>query len=195
MKKFTAIITSCAVCAAVAGTALAETTAADLNDGTYSITVDSNNKMFKVTDCKLTVKDGKLTAAVTLSGTGYGKLFVGTGEQAAAAAESDYIPFEDVDGKYVYTFEITALDAPVQVAAWSTKNSEWYDRTLTFNSADLPAEALKNGAGASAPSESSTPSDAPSTDKDNPDSGFGTLALTSAVLAGAAVAVSRKKNK
>ncbi len=183
MKKFMAI-TTCAVCAISAISAAAF--AAELNDGTYSITVESDNKMFKVTDCKLTVKDGKLTAAVTLSGTGYGKLFVGTAEQALTATEADFIPFEDVDGKYVYTFEIPALDAPVQVAAWSTKKSEWYDRTLTFSSASLPAEALKNG-------NSDAASDVPSDSKDNPNSGVGTFAFTSAVLAGAAVVLSRKR--
>ncbi len=194
MKKFMAI-TTCAVCATMAisaasATAFAETTAADLNDGVYSITVESDSKMFKVTDCQLTVKDGKITAAVTLSGTGYGKLFVGTGEQAQAATDADFILFEDVSGKYVYTFEISALDAPIQVAAWSTNKSEWYDRTLTFNSADLPAEALKNG-GTSDTSDTS--SNVPSDSKDNPDSGVGTFAFTGAVLAGAAVVLSRKR--
>lgn len=189
MKKFTAI-TSCAVCATLAmGTTAATAFAAELNDGTYSITVESDNKMFKVTDCQLTVKDGKLTAAVTLSGTGYGKLFVGTGEQALAATDADFIPFEDVDGKYVYTFEIPALDEPVQVAAWSTKKSEWYDRTLTFSSAGLPAEALKNGSSNAPETSSNVPSDG----KDNPDSGVGTFAFTGVVLAGAAVVLSRKR--
>ena len=39
-------------------------------DGEYEISVDTGEKMFKVVDAVLKVKDGKMTAVVTLSGTG-----------------------------------------------------------------------------------------------------------------------------
>ena len=106
-----------------------------LADGEYSISVDSSSSMFKVVDCKLTVANGEMTAVMTLSGTGYGKLFMGTGEEAANADESAYIPFvEDAEGKYTYTVPVAALDTPIQCAAWSIKKSEWYDRDLVFKS-------------------------------------------------------------
>lgn len=35
--------------------------------------------MFKVVDCKLTVKNGLMSAVITLSGTGYDYLYMGTG--------------------------------------------------------------------------------------------------------------------
>ena len=109
--------------------------ASALADGEYSISVDSSSSMFKVVDCKLTVANGEMTAVMTLSGTGYGKLFMGTGEEAANADESAYIPFvEDAEGKYTYTVPVAALDTPIQCAAWSIKKSEWYDRDLVFKS-------------------------------------------------------------
>ena len=65
----------------------------DLNDGTYSISVKSSSSMFRIIDCQLKVSDGKMTAVMTLSGQGYGKLYMGTGEAAEKASESDFIPF------------------------------------------------------------------------------------------------------
>ncbi|WP_321972758.1 hypothetical protein [Paratractidigestivibacter sp.] len=115
-----------------------------LNDGTYDIDVTSSSKMFKVVKAELTVADGSMSCVLTLSGTGYGKLFMGTGEQAAAATEADYIPFvEDAEGKYTYTFPVEALDADTDCAAWSIKKEQWYDRVLVFESSSLPSGALK----------------------------------------------------
>ena len=55
-----------------------------LNDGTYDITVESSSSMFNIEACQLTVADGKMTAAMTMGGTGYLYVFPGTGEEAAA---------------------------------------------------------------------------------------------------------------
>lgn len=143
MKKVLSFLGASMLCAACAAfTAYAEIGAAALNDGVYNIDVESDSSMFKVVNCDITVNGGKLTAAVTLSGTGYGKLFIGTGEQAASAAESEFIPFtEDAEGRYVYTFGLSALDEEIEVAAWSTKKGEWYDRKLIFKSDKLPESA------------------------------------------------------
>ena len=143
MKKAFSIVAASAVCAACfSAAAYAEIGASALNDGVYSVEVESDSSMFKVVNCEITVDGGKMTATVTLSRTGYGKLFLGTGEQAAAADESEHIPFtEDAEGKYVYTFELSALDTEIDVAAWSIKNSAWYDRKLTFKSNSLPESA------------------------------------------------------
>lgn len=104
-----------------------------LKDGKYSIGVDSSAAMFRVTDCTLTVKSKKISAVITLSGTGYGYLYLGTAVEAAGAARSEWIPFAaDKNGKYTYTLNLESIDAPIAVAAYSTKNKVWYDRTLTF---------------------------------------------------------------
>jgi len=116
---------------------------AELTDGTYSIDVESSSSMFKITKAELTIAGGEMTAVITLSGTGYGKLYLGTGEAAAAATE--HIAFEeDADGAYTYTFPVAALDQPIDVAAFSNKKEEWYDRHITFLSATLK-EQMEDG--------------------------------------------------
>ena len=88
----------------------APVTADKIKDGTYSITVDSR----------------------------YGKLFMGTGDEAAAASEADCIPFvANAEGRYTYDVPVTALDEDVPCAAWSIKKEQWYDRTLVFESAGV----------------------------------------------------------
>ena len=109
-----------------------------LSDGDYKINVESSASMFKVTKCILSLKDGKMSAIITLSGTGYDYLYMGTADEAAAAADSAKIPFvTDSDGKYTYAVYVNALDTPIAVAAHSIKNDQWYDRMLTFKSAGM----------------------------------------------------------
>ena len=200
MKKIFSVLAASAVCAVcTSAAAYAEIGAAALNDGVYNIDVESDSSMFKVVDCRLTVSGGKMTAAVTLSGTGYGKLFVGTGEQAAAAAETEHIPFtENAEGKYVYTFELPALDEEISIAAWSTKNSAWYDRKLTFKSDKLPESAHNAANGGLIPNQPDQPEDPDNIQSDdhqdgNPNTGiFGMMGI-SVTAAAVAVVFSRKK--
>ena len=117
----------------------------DLKDGTYEVAVDSSSSMFRVERCALTVAEGKAAAKLTMGGTGYLYLYPGTAEEAAAAAESDYIPFEEEDGKHTFTLPVEALDAGVPCAAFSRRKELWYDRTLVFRADSLPADALAEG--------------------------------------------------
>lgn len=113
-----------------------------LKDGTYSITVDSSASMFRVVHCELTVKDGKMTAAMTMSGKGYGMVYPGTAEEALADSEDQYIPFElDAEGHKVFTVVVEALNQEQPCAAWSIRKEKWYDRTLIFEASELPPEA------------------------------------------------------
>lgn len=106
--------------------------------GIYNITVNSSSSMFRVIDCVLTSKNGKMTAVLTLSGTGYDYLCLGTKEEAAAADSSTWIPYgTDANGKYTYEIPVEALDNGIAVAAFSHKNQIWYDRILTFQSSTL----------------------------------------------------------
>ena len=117
--------------------------ASGLNSGTYAITVDSNSSMFRVTDCALTVADGKMTAEMTMSGTGYLYVYPGTAEQAAAAPDADYIPFtETAEGAHTFTIPVAALNTGVPCAAFSKNRQTWYDRTLLFRADSLPPEAF-----------------------------------------------------
>ena len=104
-------------------------------NGIYSMDVVSSSSMFKVVDCILTAKDGKMSAVLTLSGTGYGYLYMGTKEEAASADQSSWIPYQvNEEGKYTYTVPVEALDKEIAVAAYSIKKGIWYDRALTFQS-------------------------------------------------------------
>ncbi len=113
-----------------------------IKEGTYSIEVLSSSSMFRIIDCQLTVAGGEMTAVMTMNGDGYLKLFMGTGEEAAAAGEDECIPFElNDDGKQTYEVPVEALDMGVDCAAFSKKKEKWYDRVLVFSAASLPQDA------------------------------------------------------
>lgn len=114
-------------------------------DGIYEATAETGAAMFKVVKVKLTAKDGKMTALITLSGVGYNYLYMGTAADAAAD-ESAWIASK---GKGEYTlngetktglqFEIPveALDQGLAVAAHAVKSGKWFDRTITIASSSL----------------------------------------------------------
>ena len=118
----------------------------EIKDGVYPIKVDSSSSMFRITSCQLTVKDGVMSAVMATSGTGYLKLFMGTGEEAAQASEADCIPYvETADGAYTYAVPVEALDMGIDCSAFSKKKEKWYDRELVFRADSLPAEAFADG--------------------------------------------------
>ena len=115
----------------------------ELKDGVYEIQVDSSSSMFKIEKCELTVKDGEMTADMKMGGTGYLKLFMGSGEAAAKASEDEMIPFEeDAEGSHHFMVPVEALDKELDCAAFSKKKEKWYDRVLVFRADSLPADAL-----------------------------------------------------
>lgn len=118
-----------------------------LKDGTYPIAVDSSSSMFKIEGCELTVENGQMTAVLHMGGTGYLKVFMGTGEQAAQATDTDCISFEEgPDGAHTYTVPVEGLDMGIPCAAFSKNKELWYDRTLVFRADSLPLEAFQDGA-------------------------------------------------
>lgn len=117
----------------------------DINDGEYDITVDSSSTMFKVTECKLFVENGSMTATMTMSGSGYEYLFMGTGEEAEKSDDSEYIPAEENDDKVKFTVSVEALDKEIDCAAFSKRKELWYDRKLVFRADSLPLSAFKEG--------------------------------------------------
>lgn len=117
-----------------------------LADGSYSVTVDSSSSMFKITACTLTVAEGQMTAEMTMSGTGYLYLYMGTAEEAAGADESSYLSYTENDaGEHVFTVPVDALDEGISCAAFSKRKELWYDRTLVFRADSLPQEAFAEG--------------------------------------------------
>ena len=118
-----------------------------IQDGVYSIAVDSSSSMFKITACELTVEGGQMTAVMHMGGKGYLKLFMGTGEEAVAANEDDCIPFEEnAEGEHTFTVPVEALDKGIPCAAFSKSKEMWYDRTLVFRADSLPMDAFQEGA-------------------------------------------------
>ena len=121
--------------------------ASELRDGVYQIQVDSSSSMFRIEACELTVKDGSMTADMKMGGTGYLKLYMGTGEEAAKAPEEKMIPFEEAaDGSHHFTVPVEALDKELDCAAFSKKKEKWYDRVLVFRADSLPGDALTDAA-------------------------------------------------
>lgn len=118
----------------------AETVASCPPDGLYTIGVDSNASMFRVVNCVLQVEDGVMMATLTMSGSGYGYLYPGTGKEADATPVEEWIPYrEDTEGRHVFTLPVSALDTEIAVASYSIKYSKWYDRTLVFRSGTMRA--------------------------------------------------------
>ncbi len=112
-------------------------------EGAYAIEVLSSSSMFRVVDAQLTVKDGAMTCVMTMSGQGYGKLYMGTGEQALADTEDHTIPSViNAEGAVTFEVPVEALDMDIDCAAWSIKKESWYDRVLVFQSTLIPAEAI-----------------------------------------------------
>ncbi|MCI8283882.1 MAG: hypothetical protein HFE90_01250 [Firmicutes bacterium] len=108
-------------------------------DGEYDIDVDSSSSMFRITKAVLLVESGKMSSVITLSGKGYGKLFMGTGQEADEAGEDEFIPYEEnAQGAYTYKIPVEFLNKEIACAAWSIKKEKWYDRNLIFKSDSLP---------------------------------------------------------
>ncbi|MGN8738741.1 hypothetical protein [Bilifractor sp. HCP3S3_D3] len=116
----------------------------DVNDGTYDIDVDVSSQFFRIDSCKLTIKDGKMTAAIQLDTFSYSLIYNGTGKEAAKADVSDYIEIiEDKEGYASFTIPVDALDKQISIASFSTRKNKWYDRTILFDATSLPASSLR----------------------------------------------------
>ena len=124
---------------------LVPVSAADLKEGTYDISVESSSSMFKIISCALTVQDGAMTARMTMGGTGYLYVYMGTGEEASKVPESDLISFEEnSDGTHSFTVPVETLNEVLPCTAFSKKKEKWYDRELVFEASGIPADAFLN---------------------------------------------------
>lgn len=115
-------------------------------DGVYTTTISTGAEMFRVVTTILTVKNGKMSAEITLSGTGYDYLYMGTAAEAAGN-ESQWIGCKDEQKSYIengeektgrsYIIPISTLDTPLAMASHSVKRDRWYDRSITVSSNNL----------------------------------------------------------
>ena len=116
----------------------------EIEDGVYEIEADTSSSMFRIVRTVLTVKDGNMSAVITLSGKGYLRLFMGTGAQAVEADPSDYAEYrEDEEGAYTYEIPVEALDATLECTGFSKRKEKWYDHQICFMTSSLPEGAVK----------------------------------------------------
>ena len=116
--------------------------AEDVKDGTYQIEVKSSSKFFRIEKATLQVKDGKMTAHITLSSTSYKYVYFGRAEEAAQAPLDDYIELKEKEGWGMFQMPVSGLNEAIPCAAFSKKKKAWYDRNILFDAGSLPKNAL-----------------------------------------------------
>ena len=115
-------------------------TADMVKEGTYPIEAESSSSFFKIEHAQIEVADGRMVATIAMRTSTYPLAFLGTGHEAAAADAHDYVEFDSQDK--TFTFPLEALDADIDLAAFSKNRSKWYDRKVIFYAASLPEGAL-----------------------------------------------------
>ncbi len=83
-----------------------------------------------------------MSADVTLSGQGYGKLYMGTGAEALGDTANHH-EFTLNGERHSFTIPVSALDAELDCAGWSIRREQWYDHTVVFQSNNIPADAFE----------------------------------------------------
>jgi len=114
----------------------------DIEDGSYDIKVDSSSSFFHISKASLKVKGGKMTTDMTIGSTSYKFIYLGTPAEAAAAPLDDYIEPVEKEGEGTFSFRVSALNKPIDCAAFSKKKKKWYPRKILFDASTLPANAL-----------------------------------------------------
>lgn len=145
-------------------------------DGVYTTTISTGAEMFRVVATILTVKNGKMSAEITLSGTGYDYLYMGTAEEAAGN-ENQWIGFKDKEKSYIedgeektgrsYIIPISTLDTPLAMASHSVKRDRWYDRSITVSSKDLKKISSDEAGSNQGANTNPTPASDPTATKDS----------------------------
>ncbi len=113
-----------------------------LEDGTYTVEIDTDSGMFHVNEAldgkgTLTVENGEMTVHMTLAGTGILNLYQGTAEEAQEEDAElieytvDTVTYSDGITEEVYGFDVPCpvLDEEFPVAIIG-KKQKWYDHTV-----------------------------------------------------------------
>ena len=140
-------------------------------DGTYQVNAEAGGKMFRVTDCVMTVKNGQMTAAVTLSGHGYNKIYLGDVNNASDDEKNWILPDSLLAEQYTFQIPVEKLDEVMTIAVHTTKSNKWDTRTLTFHSEGMTKIADSNNGNASNGNNGSNGSLKPGGNNNNPGNG------------------------
>ncbi|MGI6211193.1 MAG: hypothetical protein ACOYJJ_01285 [Anaerovoracaceae bacterium] len=120
------------------------TTTKKLKNGTtYKVRSDTDRRMFymipkgsaKTYSILKISKKGKMTATITLSGTGYDYLYMGTTKAAAKASKSSLSHYKVRNGYYTYKIPVSKLDKWLVISAHSKRLNKWYQHKIIFYSA------------------------------------------------------------
>lgn len=155
MQKLVMLLCAFALLASIAGgtadtartvgVPAAQTAAAEntLPDGVYTVDVATDGGMFRLNEVSegkgtLTVENGRMTAHITLSGTGFSKLFAGSAEDAqkdgadVIDAVKDSVTYPDgfADTANGFDIPVAALDEDLPFAAMGKKSGSWFDHTI-----------------------------------------------------------------
>lgn len=129
----------------------AQTDAIAFADGTYTVPADTDQRMFYIVSdetngrtATLTVKDGQMTAAFSLTGTGYDMAYMGSAEDAAEADAALRSGYTTENGHYTYTVAVSALDQPLDIAMHAVKSGKWFQHTIIFYSSKEAKERIEN---------------------------------------------------
>ena len=107
------------------------TTTQVLKDGTYKVLTTTDRKMFYIYPKEqdpaysiLKVANGKMTATITLTGSGYDYVFMGTPAEANKADKSKWIKGTIVNGYYTFTIPVSKLDTKLTITPHSKSYAE-----------------------------------------------------------------------
>lgn len=119
-------------------------------DGIYTIPAETDQRMFYIVSDEgsgrtavLTVKDGQMTAAFSLTGTGYDKAYMGKVEDVTDADASQISGYTVQNGYYTYTVSVSALDRKLEIAMHAVKSGKWFQHTIIFYSSKEAKEKIE----------------------------------------------------
>lgn len=119
-------------------------------DGTYTIPAETDQRMFYIVSDEgsgrtavLTVKDGQMTAAFSLTGTGYDKAYMGKVEDVTDADASQISGYTVQNGYYTYTVSVSELDRKLEIAMHAVKSGKWFQHTIIFYSSKEAKERIE----------------------------------------------------
>lgn len=133
-KRIRALVVAVVCCLALMLAACGQPAQAGIANGTFDIEAETDSSMFRSEACKLTVEDGAYTATLSLPGEGFSRLYFGSAEDAATAADEDvYDYYLNDEGLYTFDLPVSELDEELPIAAFGQRRDTWYDHTITFH--------------------------------------------------------------
>lgn len=162
MKKLLAVVCALAFCLALGACSSPGSTGpgAGLEDGTYAIEAETDSSMFRVETCLLTVENGEMTAAASLPGQGFSRLFFGSVEDAEKAPDDQiYEYYLNDEGKYTFDVPVAAFEEEIEVAAFGHRRDTWYPHTIIFHAPTADSAVSAQPAAQPAAADSGAPAE------------------------------------